>query len=89
MVVMWLTFAVFHLTLFVVALVALWWLQIPPETLVERFVSFAQSLHVAVAGLFGLSVATILALWVKLWRRVYGKVITPYLFRDVDEVMRS
>lgn len=87
--VMWLTFAVFHLALFVIALVALCALQIPPQTLVEQFVAFAQSLHAAVAGLFGLSVLTILVLWVKLWRRVYGKLITPYLFRDVDEAMRS
>ena len=86
---MWLTFAVFHLALFVVALIVLWSLQIPPQRLVEQFVSFAQSLHIAVAGLFGLSVATILALWVKVWRRVYGKLITPYLFCGVDEVMRS
>ena len=89
LVVMWLTFAVFHLALFVIVLIVLWSLQIPPQTLVEQFVSFAQSRHAAVVGLLGISAATILVLWVKLWRIVYGKLITPYLFRDVNEVMRS
>ncbi|HYS88531.1 MAG TPA: hypothetical protein VEN78_26540 [Bradyrhizobium sp.] len=89
MVVMWLTFFVFHLTLFVLAVVALWWLRIPPETLVEQLASFAQSLSAALAGLVGLSALTILGLWVKLWRRVYGKVVTPYLFRDIDEYIRT
>ena len=89
MVVMWLTFFVFHLTFFVLAVVALWWLRIPLETPVEQLASFAQSLPAALAGLFGLSVFTILGLWVKLWRRIYGKVVIPYLFRDMDEYMRT
>lgn len=89
MVVMWLTFAVFHLTLFVLALLALWALQIPPQLLVEQSLECARSLHAAVAGVLGLSAATILVLWVKLWRKGYAKLITPYLFRDVDEVMRG
>ncbi len=89
MVVMWLTFFVFHLTLFVLAVVALWWLRIPLETPVEQLASFAQSLPAALAGLFGLSALTILGLWVKLWRRAYGKVVIPYLFRDIDEHMRT
>ena len=89
LVVMWLTFTVFHLTVFVLGLVVLWWLRIPPERLVEQFLTFAQSLHVAIAGLFGISVLTLLAIWVRLWRRIYGKVITPYLFRDITEYMRA
>lgn len=84
LVIMWLTFFVFHLTLFVIALVVLWLLQIPPQTLVEQFAQFARSLHVAIAGLFGITAATILGLWVKLWTKIYGKVVTPYLFREID-----
>ena len=89
MVVMWLTFFVFHLTLFVLAVVALWWLRIPLETPVEQLASFAQSLPAALAGLFGLSALTVLGLWVTLRRRVYGKVVTPYLFRDIVDRTRT
>jgi hypothetical protein len=89
LVIMWLTVFVFHLTLFVLALVALWFFQIPPQTLVAQFLAFAQSLHAAIASLIGVSVLTVLVLWVKLWMRIYGAVITPYLFRDIDEARRS
>lgn len=89
MLVMWLTFFVFHLTIFVLALVTLWWVQIPPETLFEQLAQFAQSRSAAIVGLLGVSALTILALWVKVWRKAYSKIVTPYLFRDADEVMRA
>jgi hypothetical protein len=87
--VMWLTFALFHLALLVVGLYALWWLQIPPQQLGERFLSFVHSLPAAIAGVLGVSALTILVLWIKLWRRIYGKITTPYLFRDIDTQVRD
>ncbi len=89
LIVMWLVIAVIHLTLIVITITVLWWLQIPPETLAGRFALFARSLPVALAGGLGLSALTILALWVRLCRKAYAKVTTPFLFRDANEIVRS
>jgi hypothetical protein len=86
---MWLTFAVFHLGLLVLLLCVVWWNQILPKELLGQFFVFAQSLPAAIAGVIGLSVLAILGLWIKLWRKIYGKITTQYLFRDIDATTRD
>ena len=83
--VMWLTLALFHLTLAVLALALLWWWQVQPSQLAGSLVSIPASLTVQWIGLLGCSAATLLFLYVRLWRKAYSKIATPYFFRGVTD----
>ena len=88
--IMWLAFAVFHLGLAVAALAALWFWQVSPADAAQGASAAFQRFHgatlLAVAGTLGVSGAALLWGYVTLWRRGYAKVVTPYLFQDVDRV---
>lgn len=86
---MWLTVALVHLALFLILFATVWYFEIPPRILLERFFGFVQSLPVAIAGVLGVSALTILLLWLKLCRIVFGKLTTPFLFRDIDANVRK
>ena len=82
---MWLTFISFHLILVVIGLLVLWWLQVQPESIQQWFLSVVESRPVAVLGFVGVSVATVLVLYVKAWRKLYAKLTTPYIFRGLAD----
>ncbi len=89
LIVMWMWFAVVHLVLFQFGLFALWWLQIPPQKLCAQFLEFVQSLPVLLAGVMGVSVLTILSLWVWMLRKIYAKIAVSYLFKDINEQIKN
>jgi len=80
--VMWLTFAVFHLSLVVAGLFLLWWYQLSPEQVATFLVSELDSSSARVFGWFGISVATLLFLYVRLWRKLYARMTMRYFFSD-------
>lgn len=88
LVVMWLVCAVFHLTLLVFFLTASWFWQISPETIEEFATYLFQRLHgatfLAVVGFLGVSGSLALYWYIRLWRKLYGALVLPFLFRDID-----
>jgi len=88
LVVMWLAFAVFHLALLACALAAAWFWQISPETASEFATSLFQQWRGAsflgILGFLGFSGGLALYWYVRMWRKIYGALVTPFLFRDID-----
>lgn len=84
-VVMWLAFALFHLTLAVISLALLWWWQVPPSRFAELLAVVPASLSVQWLGILGCSAATLLVLYVLAWRRLYAKLTVPFFFRGVTD----
>jgi len=88
LVIMWLACLVFHLTLLVFFLTAAWFWQISPETVGEFATYLFQRLHganfLAVLAFLGVSGGLALYWYVRLWRKLYGTLVVPFLFRDID-----
>jgi hypothetical protein len=81
--VIWLTFAVFHLAVIDVVAIVLWCSQVSPASLYRWLVSIRDSQPSLWLGALGIGVVVLLALYVKLWRRIYSKLTTPYFFRGL------
>lgn len=85
--VMWLTFAVFNLSLVVVCLLVFWLFSVSPSRLFEMVSSFYSSTHLATAvsvlALFGASLATVFYWYWRLWCKAYSSIVVPLLFKDL------
>jgi uncharacterized membrane protein len=87
--VMWLTFAVFHLALAVIALALIWWYHVSPERIAAFLASMPESLTVQWLGLGGISATAVFFLYVKVWRRCFARVLSKSLFRPLHEAANS
>jgi hypothetical protein len=92
LVIMWLACAVFHLALIVVFLTAAWFWQIAPETVEGFAIDLFQRMHgatlLAAVGLLGVSGGLALYWYIRFWRKIYGALVTPFLFRDIDDAFK-
>jgi hypothetical protein len=88
---MWLTFFVFHLTLAVIALFALWYFQVQPQQLVKSFVAIdASPLVKVVLFLLGTGLGMLLLrFYVKMWRRLFLTATNHYFFEVIDALSEA
>lgn len=89
LIVMWLAFAVFHLTLAMLLLAAAWAWEVSPATIEATATSLLQRWRdtnlAAVVGFLGASGGLALYWYVKAWKRLYSAFAVPFLFKDIDD----
>lgn len=93
LVVMWLAFAAFHLTPLSLFLAAAWFWQFGPEAVSAGATDLFRRTHgpmlLAILGLLGVSGLTALYRYTRVWRKFYSAFVTPFLFKDINEAVRS
>jgi len=85
--VLWLIFAVFHLTLLMIATIVIWSMSITPAQIATTITTAFQQEPVATAaetlGFLGLSVPALAWAYVRIWRKIYASLATSYLLKDL------
>jgi hypothetical protein len=88
-VLMWAIFAIFHLALLVLFLLAAWMFSLSPEALLATAMKVYHATHLesilGFLGLVGVSLATLLYFYIRLWRWGFAKLTKPILFRGNRE----
>lgn len=79
-VVMWLAFAVAHLALVCVALLAMWAFQVTPKDALEWFQTWQNSMPVAALAFVGVSVLSVLSAYLWVLRKLHQHVGSSWLF---------
>lgn len=84
-VVMWLAFAVAHLALVCVALLAMWAFQVTPTDALAWFQTWQNSMPVAALAFVGVSVLSVLSAYLWVLRKLHRHVGTSWLFQYLIE----
>jgi hypothetical protein len=92
--VMWISFMLFHVIIFVVAFFWLWITETTPAQLIAQTKA---TLHLlldpttgAVLRYLGVSSLVAVAVaYVWLWRKIYSRLVTPFIFRPVNDYLRQ
>ena len=83
-VLVWVVFVTIHLSIVVVTLAMLWWLQVSPSTIQASVAHFFQSSSgstiAQIVVFFGLSGGAVLWAYAKAWRWLLHKLLSAFLF---------
>jgi hypothetical protein len=92
LVVMWAVFAIFHASVILAFLFFVWLFEVSPTSIAETATAAYQRMHgpilLSIAGLLGLSVLVAIRYYILAWRKLYGRIVVPFLWRDVDRHLR-
>ena len=78
--VLWAWFMVFHLMLATAFLLWVWAANMQPLPMAQAVLTMAASLPVLILSLCGLSLATLGALYVRLWKNIFQRTSEPMAF---------
>lgn len=87
--VMWAWFAIFHISIVQAGLCVAWYYEVGPTriaaTIAALYHASTTTTLLAVGGLLGLSALAIWKYYVRIWRKAWSSVTTPYVFREIDD----
>lgn len=80
-----LAFIALNLALATLGLLALWAWQVEPQAVLDGLLQFAQSRGGILLGLAGLSLATLLGMWIRFGIRAVQTRLSRFLWRGIRE----